>query len=132
MERTLVIIKPDGVKRGLIGEVVSRIEKKGLIISDLKMIQADEEILREHYAEHVNKDFFQDLINFMMSGKMIVMVVMGEKAIETVRKINGKTNPIEAEMGSIRGDFAYSVTENIVHGSDSEESAEREIRIWYN
>lgn len=131
MERSLVIIKPDGVKRGLIGEVISRIEKKELIISDLKMIQADEEILKKHYAEHVNKDFFQDLLHFMMSGKVIVMVVMGENAIETIRKINGKTNPIEAELGSIRGDFAHSVTQNIVHGSDSKKSAEREIRIWF-
>lgn len=131
MERTLVIIKPDGVRRGLIGEIISRYEKKGLKISNIKMIYADEEILREHYAEHLGKSFYKDLLDFMMSGRIVVMVVEGKNAVETVRKINGKTNPLEAEMGSIRGDFANFVTENIVHGSDSAESAEREISIWF-
>ena len=131
MERTLVIIKPDGVRRGLIGEIISRYEKKGLKISNIKMIYADEEILREHYAEHLGKSFYKDLLDFMMSGRIVVMVVEGKNVVETVRKINGKTNPLEAEMGSIRGDFANFVTENIVHGSDSAESAEREISIWF-
>lgn len=131
MERTLVIIKPDGVRRGLIGEIISRYEKKGLKISNIRMIDADEEILKEHYAEHQGKSFYKDLLDFMMSGRIIVMVVEGKNVVETVRKINGKTNPLEAEMGSIRGDFANFVTENIVHGSDSAESAEREISIWF-
>lgn len=131
MERTLVIIKPDGVRRGLIGEIISRYEKKGLKISNIRMIHADEEILKKHYAEHQGKSFYKDLLDFMMSGRIIVMVVEGKNVVETVRKINGKTNPLEAEMGSIRGDFANFVTENIVHGSDSAESAEREISIWF-
>ncbi|NLK72559.1 MAG: nucleoside-diphosphate kinase [Clostridiales bacterium] len=131
MERTLVIIKPDGVRRGLIGEIISRYEKKGLKISNIRMIHADEEILKKHYAEHQGKSFYKDLLDFMMSGRIVVMVVEGKNVVETVRKINGKTNPLEAEMGSIRGDFANFVTENIVHGSDSAESAEREISIWF-
>lgn len=131
MEKTLFIIKPDGVRRGLIGEIVSRFEKKGLTITEMKMMTADRETLEAHYSEHIGKSFYKNLLEFMTSGKIVVMIIEGDNAVETVRKINGKTDPIEAENGSIRGDFANSITENIVHGSDSILSAEREISIWF-
>ncbi len=131
MEKTLVLIKPDAVRRGLIGEIIGRYERKGLKICRMKMFRPDEEILRLHYSEHIGKDFYEALISFMMSGSIVAMIVEGNKAIESVRKINGKTNPFEAENGSIRGDFASSLTENIVHGSDSAENAQKEIDIWF-
>lgn len=131
MEKTLIIIKPDGVERGLIGEIISRYEKKGLEIIRCKMIKADKEILDRHYDEHKGKSFYEDLIKYMTRGRILVMVVEGENAIATVRKLHGKTNPMEAELGTIRGDFANSITENIVHASDSKESAQREIAIWF-
>lgn len=131
MERTLVIIKPDGVKRGLIGEVINRYERKGLNILDIKLLKPSKDILEKHYMEHREKPFYKELISYMMSGKVLVMILEGNNAISLVRKINGKTNPLEAEPGTIRGDFGSSVTENIVHASDSKESAEREISIWF-
>lgn len=131
MERTLVIIKPDGVKRGLIGEVINRYERKGLNILDIKLLKPNKDILEKHYMEHREKPFYKELISYMMSGKVLVMILEGNNAISLVRKINGKTNPLEAEPGTIRGDFGSSVTENIVHASDSKESAEREISIWF-
>lgn len=132
MERTLVIIKPDGVGKGLIGDVISRYEKKGLVISQMKMLTPNENILEKHYEEHIDKPFYSNLIQFMTSGKVVVMVASGEKAVEAVRMINGATNPLEADSGSIRGSYAVSITKNIVHGSDSLENAEREINIWFN
>ncbi len=132
MEKTLVIIKPDGIRRGLVGEILSRYERKGLNILKMEMVDPDKDTLKAHYHEHVGKDFFEELIQFMMSGKMVILIVEGNYAVETVRKINGKTNPLEAECGSIRGDFANSLTENIVHGSDSIENAQKEIEIWFN
>ena len=132
MERTLAIVKPDGVRKGLIGEIISRYEKKGLMISELKMVNPDENILEKHYYEHTGKPFYKGLIQFMMSGKVVVMIVSGDQAVESVRMINGATNPLKANSGSIRGCYAISITENIVHGSDSIESAEREINIWFN
>lgn len=132
MEKTLVIIKPDGVRRGLIGEIISRYERKGLKIVEMKMVDPKQKTLMKHYHDHIEKDFFQELVQFMMSGKIVVMVVEGSNAVETVRKINGKTNPSDAENGSIRGDYAYSMTENIIHGSDSKENAEKEIKIWFD
>lgn len=131
MEKTLVIVKPDGVKRGLIGEVISRYERKGLKIVECKMIEADRDTLEKHYIEHREKPFYEELVSYMMNGSIMVMIVEGNNAIKLVRNINGKTNPLDAEPGTIRGDFANTMTENIVHASDSEESAEREISIWF-
>ncbi len=131
MERTFVIIKPDGVKRGLIGEVISRYERKGLKIVECKMLNADRATLEKHYIEHKEKPFYEELISYMMQGSILAMIVEGNNAIKLVRNINGKTNPAEAEPGTIRGDFANTMTENIVHASDSLESAEREISIWF-
>lgn len=130
LERTLVIVKPDGLERGLVGEIISRYERKNLKIVYCKMTRADEEILSRHYSEHVGKDFYERLIGYMQRGEILVMVLEGENAIEAVRKINGKTGPLEAENGSIRGDYAFIKEENLVHASDSKESAEREIEIW--
>lgn len=131
MERTFVIIKPDGVKRGLIGEIISRYERKGLKVVECKMLHADRSTLEKHYIEHIGKPFYEELISYMMQGSILAMIVEGNNAIKLVRKINGKTNPVEAEPGTIRGDFANTMTENIVHASDSAESAEREISIWF-
>ncbi|QZY57261.1 nucleoside-diphosphate kinase [Crassaminicella profunda] len=132
MERILVIIKPDGVERGLIGEIISRYEKKGLNIVECKMIKADREILEKHYIEHKGKFFYEDLITYMMRGKVLVMILEGNNVIQLIRKMHGSTNPLDAEVGTIRGDFANRKTENIVHASDSKESAEREIAIWFS
>lgn len=126
------IIKPDGVKRHLIGEIIGRYERKGFTITDCKMVKAHREILEKHYAEHKGKPFYEGLMSYMTRGKVLVMIIEGDKVIEMIRKIYGKTNPLEAQSGTIRGDFANSVTENIVHASDSKESAEREIAIWFS
>lgn len=130
MEKTLVLIKPDGVERGLIGEIISRYERKNLKIRYCNMVRADRDRLSKHYSEHKGRDFYERLIGYMQRGDIVVMVLQGENAIETVRKINGKTNPLEAEIGSIRGDYAAEKEENLVHASDSLESAKREIEIW--
>lgn len=130
-ERTLVILKPDVIIRGLVGEIIKHYECKMLSIKNMKMVYADESILDKHYKEHIGKPFYPDLIRFMKSGPVIVMIVEGVNAIETVRKINGATDPREAECGSIRGIYANSKTENCVHGSDSKESAIRECEIWF-
>jgi len=132
MERTLVIIKPDGVERGLIGEIISRYERKGLKIAACKMLKADRATLEKHYIEHKEKPFYEELISYMMRGNILVMIVEGSNAIKLARKINGSTDPVEAELGTIRGDYANTKTENIVHASDSLEAAEREISIWFN
>ena len=132
MEKTLVIIKPDGIERGLMGEIISRYEKKGFEIRDCKLITADKETLEKHYTEHKGKSFYEELITYMTRGKVFVMIIEGNHAIQIIRKLHGKTNPLEAQVGTIRGDFANSVTENIVHASDSKESAEREISIWFS
>ncbi|WIV13117.1 nucleoside-diphosphate kinase [Proteiniborus sp. MB09-C3] len=131
MERTFVIIKPDGVERGLIGEVISRYERKGLKVIECKMLRADRATLERHYIEHKEKPFYEELISYMLQGNILAMIVEGNNAIKLVRNINGKTNPVEAEPGTIRGDYANTMTENIVHASDSTESAEREISIWF-
>lgn len=131
LEQTLVIIKPDAVKRGLIGEIISRYEAKALHISQMQMLHATREKLTKHYAEHEGKSFFDSLLAFMMSGEIIVMVVEGNNAVAQVRKINGATKFLEADMGSIRGDFGIDITANLVHGSDAVESARREIAIWF-
>ena len=132
MERTLVLIKPDGVRRGLIGEIISRFEKKGLKIKALKMLWLTREKAEEFYSVHKGKPFFESLIRFMTSGPIIAMVLEGDKAISVVRLMIGPTDGREAPPGTIRGDYALSKQENVVHASDSPESAEREIRVIFS
>jgi nucleoside-diphosphate kinase len=130
-ERTLVLIKPDGVRRGLVGEVIARIERKGLRISELQMRTLDEQTAHEHYAEHTDKPFFGELVTFITGGPLVAMAVEGPDAVRAVRALMGATNPIDAAPGSIRGDLATVITENIVHGSDSSASAERELKLFF-
>lgn len=131
-ERTLILIKPDGVERGLVGEIIARIERKGLKISALDLRVADRETAEKHYAEHADKPFFGELVNFITSAPLIAGVVEGPRAIEAWRQLAGGTDPVaKATPGTIRGDFALEVSTNVVHGSDSPESAEREISIWF-
>jgi nucleoside-diphosphate kinase len=132
MERSLVLIKPDAVERGLIGQIISIYERKGLNITALEMLKPSREIAENHYLEHQKKPFFKDLVTFLTRGKVCAMIIEGNNVIQTVRKINGATDPVEAEMGTIRGRYAMSKSENIVHASDSAESAEREIKIWFS
>lgn len=131
MERTLVIIKPDGVQRCLIGEIIRRIELKGLKIIAMKLMQMTSELARRHYAEHVDKPFFPQLERYITSSPIVVMTIEGDHAIESVRKLNGATNPLEAAPGTIRADLGLHKTMNLVHASDSPESAEREIKIFF-
>ena len=131
IERTLVIVKPDGVRRGLVGEILMRIERKGYRIEKCQGMQISEEIAARHYGEHKGKPFYDDLIEYITGGLSIVAVISGENAIENVRVIMGATDPLDATPGSIRGGYATSVTHNLVHGSDSAESAEREIALFF-
>lgn len=131
MEKTLVIIKPDGVKRGLIGEVISRYEKKGFKIIAGKLMMADRETVKLHYKEHENKHFYDELVDYFMEGLIFVMVVEGENVVDIVRWIHGDKDPKKALPGTIRGYYANSTTKNIVHASDSIETAKREIEIWF-
>ncbi len=134
-EKTLVLVKPDGVARGLVGEVIARIEAKGYTISALRMLQADRALLEKHYAEHQGKPFFEPLVEFMMSGPIVALVAEGNRVIEGFRSLAGVTDPTVAAPGTIRGDLARDqgtkVVQNIVHGSDSPESAAREIAIFF-
>ncbi|MEU7641167.1 MULTISPECIES: nucleoside-diphosphate kinase [unclassified Streptomyces] len=131
-QRTLVLLKPDAVKRGLIGEIVRRIERKAnWTITALELRTLDREVLEQHYAEHVGKPFYEPLVEFMSSGPVVSLVVEGERVIEGVRALAGPTDPIAAPSGSIRGDFGTITRENLIHASDSEESAEREIKIFF-
>jgi nucleoside-diphosphate kinase len=134
-QQTLILVKPDGVKRGLVGEVIARVERKGYKVSNLKMLTADRALLAKHYAEHEGKPFYEPLLEFMMSGPIVAMVAEGERVIEGFRKLAGTTDPTTAEPGTIRGDLARDmgtkVVQNIVHGSDSPESADREIKIFF-
>jgi len=136
VERTLILVKPDGVRRNLIGEVIRRVETKGYNILALKMVQADRSILAAHYAEHEGKPFYEPLVEFMMSGPVVAIIAEGNRVIEGFRKLAGATDPTVAEPGTIRGDLARDqgtkVVQNIVHGSDSPESATREIAIWFS
>jgi nucleoside-diphosphate kinase len=132
MERSLVLIKPDGVERRLIGEIIAIYERKGLNISALKMLKPSQEIAENHYIEHKDKPFFKELVAFLTRGKVCALIIEGDNVVKTVRKINGATDPAEAEAGSVRGLYALSKSENIVHASDSPESAEREIKIWFS
>ncbi|ALU12072.1 nucleoside diphosphate kinase [Ignicoccus islandicus DSM 13165] len=131
VELEFVMIKPDGVKRGLIGEIISRIERKGLKIKALKMIKMSKEMAEELYAEHKGKPFFNDLVEYVTSGPVVVMIVEGPKAVQVVRKMIGATDGAEAEPGSIRGDFALSKARNIVHATDSPEKVEKEASIFF-
>ena len=130
-ERTLILVKPDGVRRGLIGDVLSRIERKGLriVAMDLRTMTAD--TAETHYAEHVGKPFFGSLVAFITSGPLVALVAEGPRAVEAFRALAGATDPVKAAPGTIRGDHALEVQENIVHGSDSPDSAEREIKIFF-
>lgn len=135
MEKTLLLIKPDGVARGLTGEVLARIERKGYTIVDLKMVTATEELLGEHYVEHREKAFFPDLVEYMTSGPIVAAIVEGARVVEGVRSLSGSTEPTLAAPGTIRGDlgrdWGTGQIENIIHSSDSPESAAREIALWF-
>jgi len=131
MERTLILLKPDAVQRRLVGRIIARIEEKGLKIVGLKMIRVSRELAEQHYAEHREKPFYPELVSFITSAPVVAMVVEGPRAVEVVRKMMGKTNPLEAEPGTIRGDFGLSVTMNLIHGSDSPASAAREIALFF-
>ena len=131
MERTLVLIKPDAMQRGLAGEIISRIERRGLRVVAMRLFQMDEALARRHYAEHEGKGFFQSLISYITSCPIIAAVFEGTGAVETVRKTMGATNPAAAEAGTIRGDLALETGRNLIHGSDSPESAQREIPLFF-
>jgi nucleoside-diphosphate kinase len=131
MQRTLVIFKPDCVQRRLVGQILQRFEAKGLRLAALKLIQVDRALGERHYAEHKERPFFKGLIDFITGGPVVVGVLAGDEAVAVVRKMLGKTSGIEAEPGTIRGDFSLSKQNNLVHGSDSPESAEREIALWF-
>ena len=131
MEETLVLIKPDGVKRQLCGEILSRYERKGLEIKAMKLLQTPQELAEEHYAEHKDKPFFGELVDFITSGPVLAFILGGQNAVASVRAINGATNPLDATPGSIRGDYALTLDSNVVHASDSAESAAREMKLWF-
>jgi nucleoside-diphosphate kinase len=130
-ERTLLIVKPDAVRRGLIGELLRRVEAKGLRIEDMRMMRVDRELAEEHYAEHRDRPFFGELVGFITSGDVVVARVAGEKAVAVLRTLMGPTDPAAAPPGTIRGDFGTVITENLVHGSDATASAERELKLFF-
>ena len=131
-ERTLVLIKPDAMRRGLAGEILRRFEARGLELQDAKLVNTDRALAQEHYAEHAEKPFYGELVEFITSGPTLAVVLEGEGAIATVRSTMGATNPADAGPGTIRGDLALSMPDNLVHGSDSPESAAREITLWFD
>ena len=131
MEKTFVAIKPDGVQRGLIGKIISRLEKKGLKLVAMKFILVTNELAQKHYGEHKEKPFFKNLVGFITSGPVVAMVWEGKNAINTVRKMMGKTNPLDAEDGTIRGDYGIDIGRNVVHSSDGPQSAEKEINLFF-
>ena len=131
MQRTLVLVKPDGVRRGLAGEVISRLEKKGLTLVAMELRTLDRATAEEHYGEHKERPFFGELVDFITGGPLVALVVEGPNAVAGTRRLMGVTNPVEATPGSIRGDYALEIGQNLVHGSDSEESAKREIGIFF-
>ena len=130
-ERTLVLIKPDAVERGLAGEILGRLERRGLTLCAARLVQVDRELAERHYAEHAEKPFFGELVEFITSAPTLALVVEGESAIPVVRTTMGATNPKDAAPGTIRGDLALAMPDNLVHGSDSPESAVREIELWF-
>jgi nucleoside-diphosphate kinase len=131
VERTLILVKPDAFTRGLTGEIVARFERKGLQIVAMRHMQVDEDLAKRHYAEHDGKPFFGELVEFITSGPIVALVLEGTEAIRSARQVIGATNPLEAAPGSIRGDFAIEVGQNMVHGSDSPESGEREVALFF-
>jgi nucleoside-diphosphate kinase len=131
LSRTLILVKPDAFARGLTGEIIARFERKGLRIAALEQRTLDEATAKQHYAEHEGKPFFGELVDFITSGPLVSMVLEGHEAVKAARQVIGSTNPIEAAPGSIRGDFALEVGQNMVHGSDSDESAEREAKLFF-
>lgn len=131
VEHTFIMVKPDGVARGLVGEVISRFERKGLTLERIRRLSISEEMARTHYEEHLEKPFFPDLLEFITSGPVVAMEWSGENAISVCRTLMGATNPQEATPGTIRGDYGLMVTENLVHGSDGPESAKRELEIFF-
>ena len=132
MQRTLVLVKPDAVRRGLSGEIISRLERKGLKIIAMRMLQMDKDLAGRHYGIHKDKPFFSELVDFITSGPIVAAVVEGNNAVEATRNIMGETNPTKATPGSIRGDFGLEITQNLVHGSDSEENARTEISLFFS
>ncbi|MBP1761271.1 MAG: Nucleoside-diphosphate kinase [Firmicutes bacterium] len=131
MDRTFAMVKPDGVQRGFAGEVISRFENKGIKVVALKLMMISTELAKLHYSEHEGKGFFADLVSFITSGPVVAMVLEGENVVPLVRSMMGATNPADASPGTIRGDYAMSINKNIIHGSDSPESAKREIGIFF-
>jgi len=131
-QETLVIVKPDAVRRGLIGEVLARVEREGLRITEMRMMVMDRALAEQHYEEHTDKPFFSDLVSFITSGPIVVARVEGEDAVAAVRTLMGPTDPADAPPGTIRGDFGKEITENLVHGSDSPESAKRELDLFFS
>jgi nucleoside-diphosphate kinase len=132
MERTFLAIKPDGVQRGLVGNIISRFEAKGFQLVGLKMLQVSRELAEKHYAEHKEKPFFNGLVDFITSSPVVAMVWEGKEVIATARKMIGSTNPLSADNGTIRGDFGIEIGRNIIHGSDAPETATREIALWFS
>jgi nucleoside-diphosphate kinase len=130
-ERTLVLIKPDAMERQLAGEILARFERRGLLLRAARLVRVDRELAQRHYAEHAEKPFFGELVEFITKGSTLALILEGEGAIAAVRKTMGATNPADACVGSIRGQFALSMPDNLVHGSDSPESAQREIELWF-
>jgi nucleoside-diphosphate kinase len=131
MQRTLILVKPDAFARNLTGEILARFQRKGLVIKALKLVVTPRETAQTHYAEHAERPFFGELVDFITSGPLVAAILEGHEAVVAARQLIGATNPLEANTGSMRGDFALEVGKNMVHGSDSPESAEREIGIWF-
>jgi nucleoside-diphosphate kinase len=131
VSQTLILVKPDAFSRGLTGEIIARFERKGLRIAALRRMTVDAELAQRHYSEHEGKPFFSDLVEFITSAPLVAMILEGEEVVDAARQVIGATNPLEASPGSIRGDFAIEVGQNLVHGSDSPESAEREVSLFF-
>jgi nucleoside-diphosphate kinase len=131
MERSLILIKPDAFARGLTGEIIARFERKGLRLAALKLMTVNRELAERHYEEHTGKPFFDELVEFITSGPLVAMVVVGDRAVEAARQEIGSTDPLKADAGSIRGEYAISVGQNMVHGSDSDTSAAREVALFF-
>jgi nucleoside-diphosphate kinase len=131
MERTLILVKPDAFARNLTGEIIARFERKGLRLVALNQMTMDRDLAERHYAEHLGKSFYDELVDFITSGPLVAMVLEGEQAVAAARQVIGATNPLEAAPGSIRGDYAIEVGQNMVHGSDSPESAQREVSLFF-
>jgi nucleoside-diphosphate kinase len=131
LERTFIAIKPDGVQRGIVGEIIRRFESKGFTLVGLKLMQASRELAEQHYAVHKERPFFAGLVDFITSGPLVAMVWEGEGVIASARKLIGATNPLNAEPGTIRGDYGVSVGRNLIHGSDAPETAQQEIQLWF-